>query len=53
MRHKSEKCAELLVPDRVGAHLIVGAYVANQNAQIAFQQLNLGLPVQIRGDMFF
>ena len=53
MRHKSEKCAELLVPDRVGVHLIMGAYVVNQNAQIAFQQLNLGLPAQVRGDMFF
>lgn len=53
MRHKSEKCAELLVPDRVGAHLIVGAYVANQNAQTTFQQRNPRLPVQIRGEMFF
>ena len=53
MSHKSEKCAEVLVPDRVEAQLIVGAYVANQAAQSAFQRLNTGLPVQIWGDIFF
>lgn len=53
MRHKSEKCAEVLVPDRVDAGQIVGAYVANQAAQASLQQLNTGLPMQIRGNMFF
>ena len=53
MSHKSEKCAEVLVPDGVEVQLIVGAYVANQAAQSAFQQLNTGLPVQIWGDIFF
>ena len=53
MSHKSEKCAEVLVPYRVEVQLIVGAYVANQAAQPALQQLNTGLPVQIRGDIFF
>jgi hypothetical protein len=53
MSHKSEKCAEILVPDRVEARLVVGAYVANQTALAAFQALGTGLPVSIRGDMFF
>lgn len=53
MSHKSEKCAEVLVPDRVEVRFIIGAYVSNQIAQLAFQQLNTGLPAQIRGDMFF
>jgi ssDNA thymidine ADP-ribosyltransferase, DarT len=53
MNHKSEKCAEILVPDRVEARFVVGAYVANQNASTAFQALGTGLPVRIRGDMFF
>ena len=53
MSHKSEKCAEILVQDRVDAGMIVGAYVANQIALQTFQQLNTGLPVHIRGDMFF
>jgi len=53
MSHKSEKCAEVLVPDRVEAEFIAGAYVANQDAFRAFQQLNSKLPVRIRSDMFF
>ena len=53
MNHKSEKCAEVLVPDRVEVRFIIGAYVSNQTAQLAFQQLNTDLPAQMRGDMFF
>jgi hypothetical protein len=53
MSHKSEKCAEVLVPDRVDAHLIAGAYVANQDALLVFQRLNPQLAVRVRGDMFF
>jgi len=53
MSHKSEKCAEVLVPDRVDVQLIVGAYVANQEALATFRRLNCRLPVSIRGDMFF
>ena len=52
-RHKLEKCAEVLVPDRVEAGLIIGAYAVNQAAQQVFQQLKTGLSVQIRGELFF
>ncbi len=51
--HKSEKCAEVLVPDRAEARFVIGAYVANQTALNAFQALGTGLPSRIRGDMFF
>jgi len=53
MSHKSEKCAEVLVPDRAEARFVMGAYVANQTVLAAFQVLETGLPVRIRGDMFF
>jgi hypothetical protein len=53
MNHKSEKCAEILVPDRVESRFVLGAYVANQTALTVFQVLGTGLPVRIRGDMFF
>jgi len=53
MSHKSEKMAEVLVPDRAEARSVLGAYVANQTALAAFQALGTGLPVRIRGDMFF
>ncbi len=52
-RHKSEKCAEVLVPDRIDAHYVIGAYVANETALSAFQQLNCGLQAHIRNDIFF
>lgn len=53
MSHKSEKCAEVLIPDRVMPCYFVGAYVANGVALVQFQQLNIGLPVSIRSDIFF
>ncbi len=53
MSHKSEKMAEVLVPDRAEARSVLGAYVANQTALAAFQALGTRLPVRIRGDMFF
>lgn len=53
MSHKSEKCAEVLVPDRVDARFVLGSYVANQTALAAFQALETVLPARIRGDMFF
>lgn len=51
--HKSIKCAEVLVPDRVEPRFIVGAYVANAAALADFNALNVELPVSINGDMFF
>ena len=53
MSHKSEKCAEVLVPDCIRPDLFLGAYVANETALQKFQQLNIGLPVSIRNDIFF
>jgi len=51
--HKAEKCAEVLIPDRIETRLIVGAYVANKTALTSFQTLGSGLLVQICNDMFF
>ena len=53
MSHKSEKMAEVLVPDCAEARFVIGAYVANQTALAVFQGLGTGLPVRIRSDMFF
>ncbi len=51
--HKSAKCAEVLVPDKVGPEYIFGSYVANQTALKAFKQLNIQLTVCIKSDIFF
>ena len=53
MSHRSEKCAEVLVPERMDVQFIAGAYVANQVALQEFQRLNSQLPVSIRSDMFY
>jgi hypothetical protein len=53
MNHKSEKCSEVLVPDRVDVQFVFGAYVANQTALATFQALGTRLPVRLRSDMFF
>jgi len=52
-RHKSEKCAEVLVQGPLDARFILGAYVANQAALARLEQLNTGLPVSIGSGIFF
>ncbi len=53
MRHKSIKCAEVLVPEVLQPIFLIGAYVANTRAFQAFELLGAGLPVKINGGMFF
>ena len=53
MSHKSEKCAEVLVPDCVMPCYLLGVYVANERVLLQFQQLNINLPICIRSDIFF
>jgi hypothetical protein len=51
--HRSAKCAEVLVPDKIEPKYIIGAFVANQTALIAFEKLKCGLTVCIKSDIFF
>ena len=53
MEHKSVKCAEVLIPNKVEAKYILGAYVADQTALAAFEKLEIELTVCIKGDIFF
>ena len=53
MRHKSIKCAEVLIPETVEPRWILGAYVANQSALTAFRELGTVLTVSIPSDIFF
>ncbi|MBI4556713.1 MAG: DUF4433 domain-containing protein [Candidatus Hydrogenedentes bacterium] len=53
MRHKSEKCAEVLVPDRVSPEFIIGAYVANPAALHRWQALGVHVTVEVRHGFFF
>ena len=51
--HKSIKCAEVLVPDKIEPQYILGAYVANHSALDAFKKLKTNLTVCIKSDIFF
>jgi len=52
-QRKSAKCAEVLVPDRVEPHFIMGAYVSCSESKQAFEALELDIPVAIDSHLFF
>jgi hypothetical protein len=52
-RHKSRKCAEVLVPHRVEARFVTGAYVVNGAAQARLAALGCTLPLVIEPVLFF
>lgn len=52
-RHKSIKCAEVLVPDSVDPTYISGAYVSNAGSAEALAQQAPGLQVTINAHLFF
>jgi hypothetical protein len=52
-RKKFQKCAEVLVPDRIPPNYILGAYVSGEAGRERFVALNTGLPVTINAHLFF
>lgn len=52
-RHKSVKCAEVLVPNLVDPTYIFGAYVSNAESSEALAQQAPGLQVTINAHLFF
>jgi hypothetical protein len=52
-RHKSAKCAEVLVPNKIDPKYILGAIVANQTALESLRKIGSKLPIEIKGDIFF
>jgi hypothetical protein len=52
-RHKSIKCAEVLVPDRVGPEHVLGAYVSGPKGRAALQAVAPELPVVEDAHLFF
>lgn len=52
-KHKSIKCAEVLVPDRVGAHYIFGVYVSCAEAKTKFEATGVPLSLEIKPYLFF
>ena len=52
-RHSSQKCAGVLVPERVEARYLLGAYVVNEATRSRVDGLGLGLPVALNPVLFF
>lgn len=52
-QHKSRKCAEALVPNRVESRFLRGAYVMNANVARVLAGLGFGLPIRIDPVLFF
>ena len=52
-RHSSQKCAEVLVPDRVGPGFIEGAYVSGSASLNSVWNVAPSLPVTTNGHLFF
>ena len=52
-RHKSVKCAEVLVPDSVDPSYIFGAYVSKAGSSEALAQQAPGLQMTINANLFF
>lgn len=52
-RKKSQKCAEVLVPDRIPPKYLEGAYVSCPEAKKLLKELETGLGLTIDADLFF
>jgi hypothetical protein len=52
-RHRSQKCAEVLVPNSVDQNFITGAYVSGATAEVAFNVTGVNIPVTIDSHLFF
>ena len=53
VRHRSQKCAEVLVPHCVEPRFLIGAYVVDAVRLNQLRALGFSLPVSIDSEMFF
>ncbi len=52
-RHRSRKCAEVLVPHRVEPQLLLGAYVVDVGVEQQLRNLGFSLPITVEPVLFF
>ena len=56
-QHAVEKCAEILVPDRIGPELIAGAYVSCAESRKTLEQVlnetDIEIPITVDAHLFF
>jgi len=52
-RRKSVKCAEVLVPHRIPADLVIGAYVFDAAVEAKLRQTGFDRPITTNRQLFF
>lgn len=52
-RHKSRKCAEVLVPHQVAPNFLMGAYVVDADAAARLGNVGCTLPISVEPVLFF
>ena len=52
-RHKSQMCAEFLVPDRLPPERIEGAYVVDPATKHRLRSTGLPYPITVNEELFF
>ncbi len=52
-RHKSIKCAEVLVPNQISPEYIFGVYVSGTKSSRQIQTIDPTIPITINGHLFF
>jgi hypothetical protein len=52
-RHKSAKCAEVLIPHVVPPEYITGAYISNEPARTLLASKGFSRPIRVNTDVFF
>ena len=53
MRHRSRKCAEVLVPHVVEPRFLIGAWVVNGTAEGKLRAIGFSLPITVDAGLFF
>ncbi|WP_422449199.1 DUF4433 domain-containing protein [Thermoanaerobacterium sp. DL9XJH110] len=52
-KHKSIKCAEILIPDRVNPNFIEGLYVSEAKIRNIIRKMGISLPIEVNPHLFF
>jgi hypothetical protein len=52
-KHKSIKCAEILIPDWVDSKFITGIYVSESSTKDIIESMGISLPVKVNSYLFF
>ena len=53
MERRAQRCAEVLVPDRIPTEYLMGVYVSNEKTKKRVEQEVAGIDARVEPDRFF